>query len=114
MTDSRWPTALHEAGHVVAAEAYGLRVIAASAGRGKTWVHPDEDVRPLDGASLFVAGTIAEQIESGRAVEFDFGARSTDASSARFFLEDAPDPRGAEALAVLRARSLLTSRWSIG
>jgi hypothetical protein len=66
-----------------------------------------------DAATLFVAGEVGAKMATGRPPTFNW-LRDTDGSDAiqaRWFCDRARDPMVAREVAVLRARSTLTTRW---
>lgn len=122
--EARRSTAIHEAGHAVAAWTFDVEMrlvsIRETDGRaGAVHFNPSGFEDDVTCAVVLVAGEIAQRIASGcRGGEDRFnwlnpdGSGDCDAEKARWFTDGTPDPLLTRRLVDLKAASLLRVRWA--
>jgi hypothetical protein len=69
--------------------------------------------RLLDCAVVFAAGPMAERMFEGKTERVNWLVDDHDVSRALWFVDRTPDPLLGRQIAELRARSLLSTRWTV-
>jgi hypothetical protein len=110
-------TAIHEAGHALAAYCFGVAVRSVSvrpgeAHLGRVFVDASGEETDLNCAIVLAAGRMAEQMFAGKPQRVNWlDVDDPDISKALWFIDRTPDPLATRRLVELRARALLFTRW---
>jgi hypothetical protein len=114
-------TAIHEAGHALAAYAFGIKVKGVSirpkaTHLGQTFVDASGEEPLLDCATIFACGPMAERMFAGKPQRVNWlDVDDSDVSRALWFIDADhwTNPMAARQLVELRARALLFTRWKV-